>query len=392
MGSSCVKPEIISSHAIELLSSLLCTQNATEPCLLEWDSFGFLVSLTMSLPGLFITSDKTSPVPFNPILALHVRKLLLMNHLVKLLITSNFDNCSLDTHMDVEDDSVHLSIPIAENCSHLFNILKHVRRNIDITNLNDASVWNVLKNGCQSFLRNTCLFYHSLTDITPLSQLTELGGDTFENMCNYLKLPHNFDDIFATSAEFELASLWSSHSKVIEYLKGKDTKITIVSEPKSPCSLVTLPYDYSDLINTVSMFTCPNSDREDSRNPTMCLVCGEMLCSQSYCCQTELNKNLVGACTYHAHVCGSGVGIFLRVRECEVLLLASPSKGCFSSPPYVDQYGETDQGLRRGHPLHLCLDTYRKLELLWLNHGIHEEIARSMESNSTLMNTTWQHL
>lgn len=58
-------------------------------------------------------------------------------------------------------------------------------------------------------------------------------------------------------------------------------------------NLVALPDDYSELINTVSLFTCPNSDRDDSRNPTMCLVCGEMLCSQSYCCQTELNKTLV---------------------------------------------------------------------------------------------------
>ena len=36
---------------------------------------------------------------------------------------------------------------------------------------------------------------------------------------------------------------------------------------------------------------------------------------------------MVGACTYHAHVCGAGTGIFLRVRECKILLLHGRIKG-----------------------------------------------------------------
>jgi len=44
----------------------------------------------------------------------------------------------------------------------------------------------------------------------------------------------------------------------------------------------------------------------------MCLVCGEVVCSQSYCCQTEVDGVMVGAATAHASVCGAGAGIFLR--------------------------------------------------------------------------------
>jgi hypothetical protein len=51
---------------------------------------------------------------------------------------------------------------------------------------------------------------------------------------------------------------------------------------------------------------------DDSRAPSMCLVCGEVVCSQSYCCQAELDGEAVGACTAHAHTCGARVGIFLR--------------------------------------------------------------------------------
>lgn len=57
---------------------------------------------------------------------------------------------------------------------------------------------------------------------------------------------------------------------------------------------------------------CPKSGGDKSRAPTLCLVCGGMLCSQSYCCQTELEGEDVGACTAHTYTCGCGVGIFLR--------------------------------------------------------------------------------
>lgn len=57
---------------------------------------------------------------------------------------------------------------------------------------------------------------------------------------------------------------------------------------------------------------CPRSGGDKSRAPTLCLVCGCMLCSQSYCCQTEVDGEDVGACTAHTFTCGAGVGLFLR--------------------------------------------------------------------------------
>ncbi len=48
---------------------------------------------------------------------------------------------------------------------------------------------------------------------------------------------------------------------------------------------------------------------------------------QSYCCQTELEGQHVGACTAHAQGCGLGACLFLRVRECKLLLMAGKSKG-----------------------------------------------------------------
>ena len=45
--------------------------------------------------------------------------------------------------------------------------------------------------------------------------------------------------------------------------------------------LVKLDEDYSDIISKASTFVCPRFGRaDDSVSPTMCMICGEMLCSQ----------------------------------------------------------------------------------------------------------------
>ena len=59
-------------------------------------------------------------------------------------------------------------------------------------------------------------------------------------------------------------------------------------------------------------------------------------------------------------------------------------------PPYIDEYGKTDQGLIRGNPLHLCKSSYIELQRLWLRHGIPEQIAHALEISTNLAATNWQ--
>lgn len=47
---------------------------------------------------------------------------------------------------------------------------------------------------------------------------------------------------------------------------------------------------------------------------------------------------------------------------------------------------------RRGNPLHLCKERYRKLQKLWQQHSITEEIGHAQEANQTLVGIDWQHL
>ncbi|XP_050074197.1 E3 ubiquitin-protein ligase UBR1 [Anopheles maculipalpis] len=257
---------------------------------------------------------------------------------------------------------------------------------------------NDIKTQSHTLLRCCCLLFYGITDIT-LPQCTDVPEQDYHPMMTYLDLQEDpLVYLDARQKTFELIErLAFCNSDQINRMRYA-RQAHLLGEPKALFQaappvrrLIDLPEDYSDLINSVSLFTCPNNIRDDSRNPTMCLVCGVILCSQSFCCQKELDNSSVGSCTYHTAECGAGIGIFLRIRDAEILLLGI-NKGCFIPAPYVDEYGETDQGLRRGNPLRLSMERYQKLYHKWLSHGLHEEITRRNEQQHTMFATQWQNL
>ncbi|XP_046835052.1 E3 ubiquitin-protein ligase UBR2 [Vespa crabro] len=373
---------ITGNHAFALLTILL--ENPPEgPSILEWDPFGILIPLINSLPTLFNTKpDTPPPIITGGIFESHALMLVFLSLIVKIILTTDFNES-----MDIDSQETEEST----NCTVILPLVQAL--GVNIVNETASELWRRIKEACLPFLRCYALYYHFVSDVPAPEELTKLGGDTYENICAYLGLPITCNELLAPKLDIimQLIEIWKSHPTVQAHLAGT-SPVVIIKEPLRVNKLVELPEDYSELINTISLFTCPNSDREDSRNPTMCLVCGEMLCSQSYCCQTELNKTMVGACTYHATKCGTGVGMFLRVRECEILFLRSPNRGSFVCPPYLDEYGETDQGLRRGNPLRLCKEKYKELNQMWLGHGLHESVARGIESSNNVITMQWQHL
>ncbi|XP_001952747.1 E3 ubiquitin-protein ligase UBR2 [Acyrthosiphon pisum] len=377
LSSTWKKEHEINLHALRLLSLAIDNGGNNSIGLLDWDAFGMLVSLTMTLPSLYYT-EVPGPAPRGTMLDFHTLLLMFIATLVQIILT-----------IDIQEDSEEMLEMDPEEAEDTFCLTNLVYKLRGISIKNTAAVWNSIESCSVPFLRCCCLFYHFLTGVPASGVLTEVNGDTYHNMCCYLGLPTTCKEILDKPYVEALINKWSENDKLIKIKQGERIPF---KDWMHINELVQLPDDYSELINTVSMFTCPNSDHEDSRNPTMCLVCGTMLCSQSYCCQTEVKRVTVGACSGHAYTCGCGVGIFLRVRECEVLLLATLNKGSFILPPYLDEYGETDQGLKRGNPLYLCKEQYRKLQILWLSHGLHEDISRYLDSTQNLIPITWQHM
>ncbi|GAB6018583.1 hypothetical protein CHUAL_000274 [Chamberlinius hualienensis] len=354
---------ILEGHLKAILSFILNDHNLEDTCLLEVDAFGLLLSLVLIWPA---TVGRTENIVETAVV-----RFVYVIHALQIVATAK-----VKADDEVVDNETNLLVDI------------YKKLHPGCGSISGAALQKEIEQRSVPFLRCCALFFNNLTGITPPDELFVLQSDQHFDLCFYLSLEPNVDLILRQNPQMKsLTDRWiSSPSVVSNYISrsvGPTVEIT---------QLCTLPHDYSELINEASSFTCPSSDGEGSRMPTLCLICGHILCSQSYCCQSELNDTTVGACTFHAHRCGAGVGMFLRVRECKVLLLANKTKGCFIPPPYLDRYGETDQGLRRGNPLYLCRDSYKKLHKMWLNHGIMEEIAHSIESAHYVSAVEWQHL
>ncbi|XP_063047209.1 E3 ubiquitin-protein ligase UBR2 isoform X2 [Engraulis encrasicolus] len=387
-GSACWTSGCLSTvqtHFIRLLAALVpdpLVENS--PSILEVDMFHLLVSLVLAYPSVHCLDVSGVSVD---VAQQHFLQLVTVAHVVQILLTS------VPEETTMEQESGGAECEEEEAVCRLYNSLR--------THLGSAlcevssgwHLWRCVKAGILPYLRATALFFHHLNGVATPPELQVLGPGQWEALCGYLSLPCNLLQLFYSHQDLmePLLQGWCSNPAVKQCLQGGKT---LISFPRESNQLIELPDDYSALINQASSFTCPKSGVDKSRAPTLCLVCGAMLCSQSYCCQTELEgeKEEVGACTAHTFTCGAGVGIFLRVRESQVLFLAGKTKGCFYAPPYLDDYGETDQGLRRGNPLHLCHERYRKIQKLWRQHSITEEIGHAQEANQTLVGIDWQHL
>ena len=383
-GCNFGEPKVIRSHSLKLLSTVF-EVDTSNLSILEVDAFGLLVAMTFSLPSLF-NLTQAAPLPSANDQDFNILQLVFFLHLVQILLTT--DQFSND---DSDEDDREGDVGI------VLELLQLVRETVGFASEGDGveclkakNVWRDLKFASLPFLRCCAVFYHHLSNVPMPLELDHFGDKEFDILTSYLGLESKPSSII--SSHLPLAQRWSNHPNVHIAL-SPTYKNPPVTYPMKLTPLVTLPHDYSELINSVSRFTCPKSTSSDeSRVPAMCLVCGEVICSQSYCCQTTLDGENVGACTAHANECGAGNGIFLRVRECKVVLLSGKKKGCFIPPPYLDRYGETDVGLRRGNPLTLCPDRLRKIHKLWINHWIPEEIAHAVEANFMFTTTPWQHL
>ncbi|XP_047714030.1 E3 ubiquitin-protein ligase UBR2 isoform X7 [Prionailurus viverrinus] len=372
---------VVQRHFCKLFASLVPDDSHGDlPCILDIDMFHLLVGLVLAFPALQCQDFSGIGLGTGD---LHIFHLVTMAHIVQILLTS----CTEENGMEQEN-------PAGEEESAVLALYKTLHQCTGSALRETPSGWHLwrnVRNGIMPFLKCSALFFHYLNGVPSPPEIQVSGTSHFEHLCNYLSLPNNLICLFQENNEITklLIESWCHHIEVKRYLEGERDAI---SYPRESNKLIDLPEDYSSLINQASNFSCPKSGGDKSRAPTLCLVCGTLLCSQSYCCQTELEGEDVGACTAHTYSCGSGVGIFLRVRECQVLFLAGKTKGCFYSPPYLDDYGETDQGLRRGNPLHLCKERFKKIQKLWHQHSITEEIGHAQEANQTLVGIDWQHL
>ncbi|CAN7938536.1 unnamed protein product, partial [Ixodes hexagonus] len=336
-------PEAVQSHCIRLLSHFFPAAHAdnseassgavsssvvpssgvplsSSSCVLDVDAFGLLVGLCLSAPSLFTSG---MPLPLGGALDAHVLRLVLCLHLVQVVLTMEVPSeDGMETDNAGEASSPHEA---SETDQRLLNFCRKVLEAAEhpTSAKVDGRFLDAVREGLRPFLRCSAILLHFLSSRPAPEALCVAGGDTWEALCSFLSLDPHLGFLVTPPALAQLATTWASQGAVRARLGSP----SLVRHPMVPNSLVSLPADFSELINEASLFRCPNSDGDDSRSPTLCLVCGRLLCSQSYCCQVEMGGDRLGACNLHVMSCGAGVGLFLRVRDCKVLLLVGHTKG-----------------------------------------------------------------
>ncbi|KAF8975801.1 hypothetical protein BGZ46_008847 [Entomortierella lignicola] len=121
--------------------------------------------------------------------------------------------------------------------------------------------------------------------------------------------------------------------------------------------LVGLPRRLDSLFEQSIKYVCPKCNTVP-HDPALCLCCGVIVCSQSFCCLEGLDSDGRGECNTHAL-----------------------TNGCFHPAPFLDEHGEADLGLRRGRPQFLNPLRYDDLRRMWLTHGIPIHVARKIEQS-----------
>lgn len=289
------------------------------------------------------------------------------------------------TFEDSEMSDAESNDAVDEAVLNRLQLLWSIARPSDAPITDVSRLRSTLVEATLSLLRPLALFYHALTLVNPPEALKDPSVDEFEPLCRYMGLPFHLSELLDGFALEQLFDMWSAAVPPFPH--------SIVRQPVRATQLVDLPYDFSEVIHLASAFRCPSIplDENAANVPTMCLVCGQILCSQSYCCQKQVGKESTGACRYHMLHCSGPMGVFLRIRDCAIVLMTTRNRGCFRPAPYVDEFGEADQGFRRGNPLHLNEELYHKLRQLWLQQGIAEEVVNQYEIDHRNMQYDWGH-
>ncbi|KAI9835293.1 MAG: hypothetical protein M1819_002437 [Sarea resinae] len=222
------------------------------------------------------------------------------------------------------------------------------------------------------------------TDIeeSELSRLTKvLRLPTLDQMFVSLVNDHN-----ATATRRFMVAGWIRHWVWTRegHPSSQQTKTALSLSHPGIFELVGLPKNFDTLTDEAMRRRCPKTGK-DLSDPSICLFCGDIFCSQAVCCSRD---GRYGGCNNHLEKCGRDVGIFINIRKCTVLYLHAHN-GSWSTAPYLDKHGEVDPGLRRSRQLFLNQRRYDALlRNVWLHHGIPTTISRKLEADTN--NGGWE--
>lgn len=151
------------------------------------------------------------------------------------------------------------------------------------------------------FLRKSVLLLHvsygldfpdtggSNTDATELDRLTSaLRLPTVDDICSSLDTKFTISTVLQS-----VVAGWVRHWAWNRLSKRQPTRTLSLSHP-AIFELIGLPHAFDTLTDETMKRKCPTTGKE-LVDPTICLFCGDIFCSQAFCCQ----KGKLGGCNQH---------------------------------------------------------------------------------------------
>ena len=224
------------------------------------------------------------------------------------------------------------------------------------------------------FLRKAVILLHTRFGVDfPSTGFSDLGEAEIDRLTKALRLD-SLDQVFASFLATDsvstvtqaIASGWIRHW--VWAREGKrayqQAKVALSVSHPAIFELVGLPKHFDTLSEEAMKRPCPTTGKELT-DPSVCLFCGEIFCSQAQCCSRE---GKIGGCNQHVEKqvylphtetgwpciltqmdrCGQHIGLFINIRKCTVLYLHD-QLGSWHTAPYLDKHGEVDAGLRLVH-------------------------------------------
>lgn len=143
-------------------------------------------------------------------------------------------------------------------------------------------------------------------------------------------------------------------------------KLILVNNIWRQPQLLKLPKNYDSIFQFYHKRTC-SVCRGVPKDPTICLLCGMMVCLREGCCKSPTGDNNMHEAVRHSIDCGAGTAPFLAVNSATIVVIRG-KRACIWGSIYLDAFGEEDRELKRGKPLFLNIERYRLLETQWLAH------------------------
>lgn len=128
--------------------------------------------------------------------------------------------------------------------------------------------------------------------------------------------------------------------------------------------LMDLPEAYDIIFQYYHRKQCPNCNTVP-KEPTICLVCGTMVCLRDLCCKHPTS----GVCEaiQHSIDCGAGTVMYLSVNSSTIVVVRG-RRACLWGSVYLDAFGEEDRELK-----YVCNSAY-KFSIVF-NHTSYDKIT-----------------